>query len=189
MPMVSQTPSKLLTLAEFLALPASNDGCELKDGAILPKVSPKRFHSKTQRALLYLLDAWGETLGEVGVEWAVVLRRNGKAWVPVPDLLFVFGDRLPANLGDEPCPVPPDLVVEIVSPDQTFSEMVEKATDYLAAGVARVWIVDTKAQAIAVFAPDAVPITYRGDMVLRCDRLPGLALTVRQVFQRAGLAE
>ena len=186
--MVSQT-FKPLTLEEFLALPESNEGCELKDGAILPKVSPKRFHSKTQRALLYLLDAWGETLGEVGVEWAVVLQRRGKAWVPVPDLLFVFGDRLPSNLGDEPCPVPPDLVVEIISPDQTFSEMVEKATDYLAAGVTRVWVVDTKAQAIAVFAPDAVPVTYRGDGAIADDRFPGLALTARQVFRRAGLAE
>ncbi len=39
----------------------------------------------------------------------------------------------------------PDLVIEIISPEQSFGEMSAKATDYLDAGVMRVWIVDAKA--------------------------------------------
>ena len=183
-----QTSQTKLTLEEFLASPQSDEPYELVDGEAVPKFSPKRFHAKTQRALLRLLEDWGEERGEIGVEWSVTLQRRGKAWVPIPDLLFVAQERLPDDLGDEPCPVPPDLAIEIISPDQTFGEMVEKAVDYLAAGVIRVWIVDPRAKSITVFVPDAVPVTHRGDRVLVHPALPGLELTAQQVFERAGLA-
>ncbi|WP_277878045.1 Uma2 family endonuclease [Leptolyngbya sp. FACHB-261] len=45
-------------------------------------------------------------------------------------------------MADEACPIAPELVIEIISPGQTFGEMTQKATDYLSAGVLRVWIVD-----------------------------------------------
>jgi len=181
------TTTSALTIADFLHASQGNDRGELINGMVVTKPSPKRFHSKTQRALLYLLDAWGETLGEVGVEWAVILERDDRPWVPVPDLLFIFRDRLPATLGDDACPVPPDLAIEIISPDQSFGEMTDKATAYLAAGVARVWVVDARAQTITTFQPQAVPITYRGDRAIADDHLPGLKLTPQELFKRAGL--
>jgi Uma2 family endonuclease len=43
---------------------------------------------------------------------------------------------------NEACPAIPELVIEIISPDQTMQEFEEKAKDYLAAGVPRVWVID-----------------------------------------------
>ena len=83
--------------------------------------------------------------------------------------------------------MPPELVVEIISPDQSFGSITEKALDYLAAGVLRVWIVDPSSQSITVFMPDTVPQLYRDQRVLDDAQLPGLVLTAQQVFQRAGL--
>ena len=84
--------------------------------------------------------------------------------MPVPDLLYISNERLTLDeFEDGPCPVPPELAIEIISPDQTFGEMAEKATDYLNAGVLRVWVVDPKAKSITVFAPDTAPTTYRGE--------------------------
>ncbi len=182
--------SRSLSLAEFWAIPQGGQRCELVAGEAIPKMAPKRFHSRTQRALLRRLEAWGDARGEVGLEWSVLLQREGEPWVPIPDLLYVARDRLPPTpLGDEPCPVPPDLAVEIISPEQTFGQMVAKATDYLAAGVGRVWIVDPRAQSITVFAPAALPVTYQGDRALRDETLPGLVLTARDLFVQAGLSE
>jgi Uma2 family endonuclease len=108
--------------------------------------------------------------------------------VPIPDLLYVSYDRLAADWPEDgPCPVAPELVIEIISPGQTFGEMVEKATDYLSAGVLRVWVVDPKAQSITVFSADAAPVTYRGDRSLTDPLFPGLEFTSQQVFQKAGL--
>ncbi len=183
-----QSPQQLLSLDEFLALPQDDVAHELIDGVAVPKMSPQRFHSRTQKALLFLLDAWGQNRGEVGVEWSVALKRHGKDWVPVPDVLYVSNERLPDGFeGDGPCPVPPELVVEIISPDQSFGSMTEKALDYLAADVLRVWIVDPSSQSITVFMPDTVPQLYRDERVLDDAQLPELVLTAQQVFQRAGL--
>ncbi|MGD1902037.1 MAG: Uma2 family endonuclease [Geitlerinemataceae cyanobacterium] len=181
------TTATRVSLADFLASPDLQGRYELLDGAVIEKMSSKRFHSRTQRALLYLLDAWGELRGEVGVEWAVVLERNGQPWVPVPDVLFVSRDRLPDDIGDEACPVSPDLAVEIISPNQGFGEMTEKAVAYLAAGVARVWVVDTRSRTVTVFRAGAVPVTFRGDRAIEDEALPGLSLTPEGIFERAGL--
>jgi len=41
-----------------------------------------------------------------------------------------------------PVLVRPDLVIEIVSPDDTIPEMLTKVGDYLAAGIPHIWVVD-----------------------------------------------
>jgi Uma2 family endonuclease len=184
---MTQAVTHKLTLQEFLALPEGEPYFELIDGEAIPKVSPKRFHSKTCRALIRLLEPF-EDRGELGIEWAVTLTRKGKNWVPIPDLLYISNARLPlGEFEDGPCPIAPELVIEIISPDQTFGEMAEKAVDYLNAGVLRVWVVDPKAKSITVFVPDAAPITYRRESPLTDPLFPGLEFTAQQVFQKAGL--
>ena len=185
---MTQAVTRKLTLQEFFALPEGEPYNELIDGEAVPKVLPQRFHSKTCMGLINLLEPWSQNKGELGIEWAVVLTCHGKDWVPVPDLLYVSNERLTLDeFEDGPCPVPPELVIEVISPDQTFAEMAEKATDYLNAGVLRVWVVDPKAKSIAVFSPDTASLTYQGDFPLTDSLLPGLTLTARQIFQYAGL--
>lgn len=179
-----------LTLEEFLALPFGDITYELVDGEARPKMSPKRFHSRLTVALCQLLTQWCQNHGEVGIEWAVTLKRNGRDWVPIPDLLYISYTRLPTDvLEDEACPIPPELVIEIISPDQTFGEMSEKATDYLNAGVLRVWVIDAKAKSVTIFYPDAPPQTKRGEVSLADSLLEGLQLTPQQIFQQAGIPE
>lgn len=178
-----------LTLEEFFALPEGDITYELVDGEAKPKMSPKRFHSKLTLVLAMLLVQWSQNLGEVGIEWAVTLKRNGKDWVPIPDLLYISYARLNRDVViDEACPVPPELAIEIISPDQTFAEMTEKATDYLQAGVFRVWVVDAKAKAITIFYPDAPPKTKRGNDTLADSLLEGITFMSQDVFQQAEIS-
>ncbi len=99
-----------------------------------------------------------------------------------PDLILP-----PERFEDEACPFPPELVIEIISPGQSFSDLSEKATDYLKASVSRVWIVDSQAKSITIFYPDVLPPTKRGQDSLTDEVLPELAITVEEVFQPAGL--
>lgn len=177
-----------LTLLEFLTLPQGDITYELVNGEALPKMSPKRFHSRLTGTLYTLLTQWCQEQGEVGIEWAVTLTRNGQDWVPVPDLLYISYTRLSRDcVLDEACPVQPELVIEIISPGQSFGDLAEKAVDYLQAGVLRVWVVDIHARTITVFYPDAPPQTKRGDATLTDTLLEGMQLTPQQVFQQAGL--
>ena len=179
-----------LTLEEFFALSVSDVAYELIEGEAVPKMSPKRFHAGVQKALLILMDAWAENKGYLYPEWAVRLKRNGEDWVPVPDITYISYSRLSADwVEDEACPVAPELVIEIISPGQTFGGLSQKATDYLAAGVLRVWIVDSQERSVTVFYPDAPPRTYTKLSFITDSILEGLELTPQQIFQLARLPE
>lgn len=179
-----------LTLEEFLAMPELDVTYELVDGEAVPKMSPKRFHSALQKALLRIIDDWCQGKGEVYPEWAIALKRNGEDWVPAPDLTYISYERLPAEvMEDEACPVPPELAIEIISPGQTFGQLTEKATDYLEAGVLRVWVVDPQARSITVFYPDAPPQTYTKAALITDSLLEGLQLTPQEVFGQARLPD
>lgn len=177
-----------LTLDEFLSLPENDESYELVDGEAIKKVSPKFFHSSLTTVFWVDLSAWSDGIGRVRVEWSVVLKRRGQDWVPVPDLLYVSYDRLASDWReDAPCPVLPELVIEIVSPDQTFNQLAQKATDYLSAGVDRVWVVYPPMRSITVFFRDRPPETYRGDRLLTDELFPDLAVTSEQFFVKAGI--
>ncbi|MEH1864745.1 MAG: Uma2 family endonuclease [Nostoc sp.] len=177
-----------LTLQEFLNLPPGEGDItyEFVDGQAIPKMSPKKFHSKLTRALLNLIEQCCEGKGEVYPELAVALTRRGRDWMPIPDILYISNERLPPDWEQEgACSVPPDLVIEIISPGQTFGQMAAKAKDYLDAKVLRVWVVDSKARSITVFYSDAAPQTYMGDELLTDSLFEGLEFTVEQLFQKA----
>lgn len=188
-----QSTGQRLTLEAFFALPEGDVIYEFVDGQAVPKfndsdMAPKFFHSSITGALFILLGQWSQQRGRVRIEWAVSLIHANQSWVPVPDLTYISFARLPADwMKDEACPAPPELVIEIISLGQTFGEMVKKATDYLAAGVSRVWIIDPRAKSITTFTPDAPPQTYRGQTEITDPLLPELRLTTEQVFQQAGL--
>ncbi|MBD2016516.1 Uma2 family endonuclease [Microcoleus sp. FACHB-53] len=177
-----------LTLEEFLALPEGDVNYEFVDGQAVPKVSPKYFHSTLQAALLLLIRTWCKGKGRVGSEWAILLKRQGKDWAPVPDLTYISYERLPKSWKhNEACPALPELVIEIISPDQTMKEFEDKAKDYFAAGVSRVWVVDPEGISIRVFFPDGSSQVYRDTTSIVDALLPGLEVTTRQVFEEADL--
>jgi len=144
--------SNYLSLEEFLKRPP--DRCEWVDGELKPKVSPKFKHSQTQLNLLTAIHHWcqAQQIGRVLPEWGIVLKRHETDWVPIPDVTYVSYQRLsPEWNEDAPCPVLPELVIEIISAGQPFGELTAKAEDYLNAGIDRVWIVDPQVQTVTIF--------------------------------------
>ncbi len=177
-----------LTLEEFWALPKGETAYELVDGKAIPKVSPKEFHSTLTFALTTLLTRWAKSRGRVRLEWALTLKRNGRDWSPVPEVTYVSYERLPQSIfRNQACPVPPELVIEIISPGQTMKEFEEKARDYFNAGVTRVWVVDPEALSIIAFFPDGTKQTYTGNTKIIDPLLPGLELSPQLIFEEAEL--
>jgi Uma2 family endonuclease len=186
--MVKVSREKQLTLEEFLVLPEGDVNYEFVDGYAVAKVQAKYFHSTLQTALLSLIHIWCKGKGRVGSEWAILLKRQGKDWAPLPDVTYIYYERLPKSWKrNEACPAIPELVIEINSPDQTLKEFEDKAKDYFAAGVSRVWIVDPEAINIKVFFSADSSQVYTDTMPIVDALLPGLELTVRQIFEEAEL--
>ena len=173
-----------ISLEEFIRRP--EDRCELVEGNLKAKVSPKFRHAKTQGRLYRLLDEWCETeqMGQVLPEWGVLLTRQDQDWVPIPDLTYVSYQRLSSEWEEDmPCPVVPELVIEIISPSQTFGELTEKAEDYLKAGIDRVWVVDPQARSVTVFSKEGNFETLRNNNLLTDPLLPNLNLGIAELFK------
>ena len=73
--------------------------------------------------------------------------------VRAPDVSFVARNRIPPEGEPETgfWAIVLDLVGEIVSPHDRVSEVQDKVTDYLMAGVRLVWLVDPQTQTAAVY--------------------------------------
>lgn len=174
-----------LSLAEFLEMPESSDRTELVNGEMISKVSPKYKHASVQGRFFRFIDDWclQQQCGRVCTEWSILLQRQGQDWVPVPDLTYVSYERLAAQWDeDEPCPVLPELVIEIISPGQSFGAVTQKATDYLQAGISRVWVADNQAKSVTTFGANEFPQTFWVGDTISDVLLPGLAIPVADLF-------
>jgi Uma2 family endonuclease len=79
--------------------------------------------------------------------------------------------------------VAPELVVEILSPENAHIDMAQKVREYLAIGVALVLVVDPVTLTIAAHGAQAPVVRYgRGEAVPCDDALPGFVLPVAAVF-------
>jgi Uma2 family endonuclease len=175
------TLTKKLTKAEFWAIAdAANITYELIDGVAVAKMAPKYFHSRSTGKIYAILNDWAANYGRVGIEWAIDLNDN---YSPVPDLLYISFDRLPITWEENAaCPVAPELAIEIISPGQTFGEMIQKANIYLSNNVSRVWVIDPSVQILTVFYSDMAPIVYTGEQIISDAIFPGLSIITNQLF-------
>lgn len=126
----------LVSVEEYLHSSFEPDA-EYVEGRIVPRSVPQKPHSKMQGYLDRTLYRAAHPLGyEVWVEQRVRTQPD-PAHYRVPDLCITR---------DEPAEdiftYPPLLCVEILSPDDTAIDVRAKVHEYLAFGVAFVWIVD-----------------------------------------------
>lgn len=111
--------------------------------------------------------------------------------VRAPDAAFVGAERVPASSGsghDDPAvrfvQGPPDLAVEVRSPDDTRSAMRTKARRWLGAGCREVWLIDGSHETVEVWRAGTEPIVLKRDNILTSELLPGFSLDLERLFRR-----
>lgn len=160
--------------------------------AIVPGVAS---HITTIRAIMRILDAYILThkLGQAFSEAPFILE-DKPDWVKgsrVPDVLFFSANRFNQYIKDtpewksRPFILVPDLAVEVVSPNDTFSEVTKKAEQYLKDGVQLVWIVDPQQSQVIVYqqGQNILHKLEKDDTVSGYDVIPDFEATVSQFFE------
>jgi Uma2 family endonuclease len=85
---------------------------------------------------------------------------------------------------------PPDIAVEIVSPEQRSSRLVRKCPWYVANGVSLALLVDPEDESVIAFRPNVSPVAWReADAIDLSDILPDFKLTVQGLFATLRIAK
>lgn len=111
--------------------------CEYVDGLLVPKGMGNRKHSRLQRRLLELLRAFSEF--EAFPELHAKLRETE---FRIPDIAV---ERKPVSEEFYPTRAV-HLCIEILSPDQTLGQTLEKCEHYHAWGTPYCWVIDPERQ-------------------------------------------
>ncbi|MGQ0568305.1 MAG: Uma2 family endonuclease [Armatimonadota bacterium] len=123
----------------------------------------------------------GRGFGAVLVEVGFVLSLDPPT-VRAPDVAVVFTERMPEPMPVAFFPGPPDLAVEILSPDDRRSDVASKIGDYLGAGTQAVWVLDPESQTLTVHTRVG-SIRYGCDETLRAaPPLPDFELALKDLF-------
>lgn len=107
----------------------------------------------------------------------------GKATVRAPDVGFVAQDRISQRLPKGYIPFPPDLAIEVVSPNDKPDEIESKISDYLRAGVRLIWHFYLDAKTVRVDSPAGGFRVSESEILDGGDVLPGFSVSVQELFE------
>ncbi len=178
-----QTPSKILTLEEFLKLPETKPASEYIDGKIIQKPMPKARHSRLQGKLI---NAVNEVTEERQIAYAFPeLRCTFGGRSLVPDVAVLRWESIEFDENGEPIDdvlICPDWTIEILSPDQSSNRVTGNILHCLKYGCQLGWLLDPDDRSILVFQAKQQPELRQGtDNLSVLDGIE-LNLTVEQVF-------
>jgi Uma2 family endonuclease len=164
---------------------------ELVDGVLVEKATGY-YKSVLASVLARLLGNFADEHQLGPVAGADGMMRLARGLVRIPDVSFISWDKFPGRrLPREPIPdLVPDLAVEVLSESNTPREISRKISEYFAAGAQIVWILEANQRTMAVFTSPTDSVTLGEDDTLDgADVLPGFAVPLREVFERAGPRE
>lgn len=149
-----QTPSKPLTLEEFLKLPETKPASEYIDGQIIQKPMPQGKHSVIQSELVPAINAVVKPRRIARALPELRCTFGGRSIVP--DVSVFVWDRIPRDQNGEIANVfqiAPDWTIEILSSEQSQTKVTKNILHCLNYETQLGWLIDPLEQAVLVYLP------------------------------------
>jgi Uma2 family endonuclease len=167
-----------MTAEEFQTLPDDAQPRELVRGQIVMMSRPGARHGWICNRIGRLLGNFVEErdLGFVFNNDSGVVTEENPDTVRGPDIAFYSYQRMPKEQGPpEGYPeVAPDLVVEVLSPNDRWGTVLKRVGEYLDAGTLTVCVVDPRQRRAKLYYPDRAETTVEADgTVTFPELLPG----------------
>jgi Uma2 family endonuclease len=180
-----QAAKKLLTLEEFLALPETKPYSEYINGQIIEKPMPQGKHSLIQLELASAINAI--TKRQKTALALPELRCTFAGRSIVPDIAVFSWARLPLDENGDIAntfAAAPDWIIEILSPEQSYTKVTTKILHALNHGTEMGWLVDADERLITVYPAGKQPLVFEeNDAVLPVPEFClGLKLTAPDIF-------
>jgi Uma2 family endonuclease len=180
------TASQTFTAEDLLRMPDDGFRYELVRGELRKMAAAGYIHGRVVMNLSTPLDQYvrAHNLGTVcAAETGFKLASNPDT-VRAPDVAFIRRERV-EEVGDVGgyWPGAPDLVVEVISPSDTYSEVEEKILEWLEAGVRLVIVANPRKRVITVYRSlTDITVLTEHDVLSGGDVVPGWTMLVRHVF-------
>jgi Uma2 family endonuclease len=156
-----QTPTKLLTLEEFLELPETEPASEYIDGYIIQKPMPQGEHSVIQTELAPAINLVVKPK-QIARAFSELRCTFGSRSI-IPDISVFLWGRIPrkenggvANVFS----IAPDWTIEILSPDQSQTKVTKNILHCLKYGTQMGWLIDPDEQSVFVYLKDQPTSVY-----------------------------
>ena len=177
-------PLHQLTLEEFLAQPETEPASEYIDGRIYQKPMPQGEHSILQGSLVTAINQVGKPQQLACAFTELRCTFGGSAILP--DITVFEWQRIPRRPNGRIAnkfEIPPDWVIEILSPDQSPNRVIRKITLCLKQGTKLGWFIEPEDESIMVFQPNQLPdVKYGDDKLPVIEVLGDWQLSVADVF-------
>ncbi|RLC58113.1 MAG: Uma2 family endonuclease [Chloroflexota bacterium] len=179
---------KKMTAEELRLLHEDGRRYELVGGELIMMAPAGTRHGRVAMRLGSMLDTYAHQhdLGAVYAAETGFQIAHDPDTVRAADVAFVARERIPPE--GEPdgyWAIAPDLVAEVASPYDSATYLQAKVTDWLRAGVRRVWVVYPDTRSVVIHEPSGRAITLLEDDTLEGeDILPGFRCPVREIFVR-----
>ncbi|NBD15899.1 MAG: Uma2 family endonuclease [Cyanobacteria bacterium] len=180
-----QVPEKTITLEEFLKQPETKPASEYINGQIIQKPMPQGKHSILQCELVNIINA---VVKKQRIAHAFPeLRCTFGGSSVVADVTVFAWERIPVDESGDIAnvfPLPPDWIVEILSPDQSSTKVTGIILHCLNHGTEMGWLIDPKARSILVFPQGQQPqLLAEPEEILPVPDLVGnLRLSIGEIF-------
>jgi Uma2 family endonuclease len=154
------TTTRLMTVEQFQRLPEDcGETChELHHGEVVTLTRPKHKHARIQKRLEGLLEIAAGEQGVVSIE--VAFRPLPEYELRVADLAYISQLRWDAIDPEDNLQGAPDIVIEVLSPSNTATEMCDKEQICLVNGSKEFWVVDPDRCRVKVTTHDGRTKTY-----------------------------
>jgi len=171
----------LMTIEQFWELPETHPFYyELHHGELVQVCRPKFGHTSIQMQLLKeLLKRAGSNMS-VGME--VPFRALPQYEFRVADVAMVSRDRMKQTDPEDVLQGAPELVVEVLSPSNTMSEINDREKLCLENGSREFWIVDPDLCQVKVSRPDGITTTFRAGQEISLAAFDASPLKVDEIF-------
>lgn len=181
--------SDLMTAEQFGEVRIPGKWTELIRGRLVVHEPPFTVHGIVSGNLAYLVSRFvrAHDLGVVCVQDTGFKIESNPDTVRAPDLAFVSKARASVIRPDEYSPLAPDLVAEVVSPNDRRGELLSKVGQWLDTGARLVWIIDPGRSEAHAHRPDgSVSVIGKDGSLDGEDVLPGFSCELVQVLDLKG---
>lgn len=179
-----QSQSKI-SLEEFLLLPETKPASEYVDGQIYQKSMPQGKHSTLQFEFPSIINQVGKPPKLAYAFPELRCTFGGRSIVP--DIAVFEWSRIPLNANGEienRFEIVPDWTIEILSPDQNPTRVINNILFCLNHGAKLGWLIDPEEKLVLVFKPQQQPEAKEGQDVLPVlDVLSDLQLSADDLFE------